>query len=171
MCIPTEFPPKDHFLRQPIVWAHSIWHKIINDKGNESGVRDWFNLFPIIEAHIEDLIGLRLLQAQQHYTGKNDQQVLLQDSLIALITDHWRTDKSYTSPSVLQQMCTAAKQYKHILSQNYYFPLLPFITDGDLEESYSQLQMANNISGTDFTPASAVCIATTMMLILLTWIS
>ena len=151
-----DFPPEGHFLRQPIVWAHSIWNKIVNNKGNETEIRACFNLFPIVEAHIEDLIGLRFLQAQQHYDGACDQQTLLQDPIVATITDHWKTDKIYSSPSVFQQVCMTAKQYKHILSQNYYFPLLPFLIDDEAEDFHSTFKMANNISGTDFSLASTV---------------
>ena len=153
MCFPTNLPPNDHFLRKPMVWTHNIWQKIINAKGNEKSIKDYFNLLPILETHIEELVGIRLLRAQDDSdTQQNTIKNLLQDYYVSLNVDKWETDRASSSPSVLQQMCAAAKKYRHFLATNYYFPLINTLE----EEETSYRTMANEISGTttSITPAS-----------------
>ena len=103
-------------------------------------VRNCFNVLPILEAHIEDLIGLQFLKAQQKISEKSDScKQLSQDNYVQLNIDHWETKKANNTPSVLQQLCTAAKKYKHYLSSNYYFPLLP-PEDNDIKDNLTSRQ-------------------------------
>ena len=74
---------------------------------------------------MEDIIGLKILNAKQDPNIMHDVcRDILQDYYDMLNIDQWETNKSMKSPSVLQQLCTAAKKYRHFLSSNYYFPLL-----------------------------------------------
>ena len=60
MCIPTAIPPETHILYKPSMCTHVVWQKILNAKGNVDNITRFFNLFPAIEAHIENVIAVHL---------------------------------------------------------------------------------------------------------------
>jgi hypothetical protein len=61
MCIPSQIPPKQHFLYKPIVWTQEVWRNISLYQGNVTEITRLFNLLPAIEAYMEDTIGLYLI--------------------------------------------------------------------------------------------------------------
>ena len=146
MCLPTQIPPKQHFLYQPILWTQEVWKNISIYKGNVLEITRLFNLLPVIEAYMEDTIGLYLMRNLVHNNAS-----ILQDALVQVQTDVWDTDRCTQRPSVLQQLCTAADIQQHPITTNYYFPLQQDL-DIDLPVFFST--MAENLNPANVSPTT-----------------
>jgi hypothetical protein len=145
----ARIPPKNHILYKPITWTQDVWRQIIQYQGNPTEITRLFNLFPAIEAYIEDTISLHLMR-----NIIQDSTNILLDDYVKIQTDDWETERATQNPSVLQQMCTAQKS-QNFLSKNFYFPL-PIQTDHETAflEFYSK--MAENINPVSTTQKSPV---------------
>lgn len=95
-------------------------------------VRRLFNLLPVIESHIENLICFKLIEETENVPSPPNQNIL-QDYFVTIQVDNWSSNNTTQHPSVIQQMCEAAEHYRDILASNYYFPLQKFIDDQDPE--------------------------------------
>ena len=157
MCLPSKIPDKDHFLRLPVLWTHNVWEKIINSRGNEPEIKKYFQLFPVLDAHIEDLISLHLTQAYQYTTNANEKlQSILQDYFVTINIDKWDSTKTPQYPSVLQQMCSAAVKYRNILTTNYYYPL--YSETAAVPDYIEADKTKNQISGSDTATSTPMAI-------------
>ena len=116
--MPAQLPHKDHFLYRPIRWTHSVWNQILLRKGNTTDVHKLFQLFPAIDAYIEDIIGLQLISSLV-----NDKLSILQDKFVSIQTDVWKTSNKVNFPSVLNQLCIQQKESATNIESNFYFPL------------------------------------------------
>lgn len=81
------------------------------------------------------------------YNATSRSKQILQDYFVKVNLDKWDSSVAPRYPSVVQQMCSAAKKYKNILQENYYYPLY------DDSETYTNttyledFKMTNQISG------------------------
>lgn len=93
--MPAQIPHRTHFLYKPIKWAHEVWNQIILRKGEIDNIQRLFNLFPIIEAYIEDSIGL---QIARHLVDSTTN--ILQDDFVKIQVDEWKTGPIYREQPV-----------------------------------------------------------------------
>ena len=138
---------------------HNVWQKIINSRGNEKEIKKYFQLFPILDAHIEDLISLHIIQAQQCiHNATTTLDHVLQDYFVTINIDNWDSQTKPQYPSVIQQMCNAAVRYKNILTTNYYYPLYIEEEHHQHTASLETDTMANQISGSATDPSTPMAI-------------
>ena len=129
------------------MWAHNVWRKITEIKGGEEEIiKKYFAMLPILESHIDNLVDMKIFNSQREIS-KQSRETFLQDYYVSVNIDTWRVPTTTQKPSLLHQMCTAAKRYRDILASNYYFPL----AIGQEEEKDSHETMMNQVSTTNTT--------------------
>lgn len=132
--MPAQIPNKTHFLYQPIQWTYKVWQQLVQSRGNAAEVHRLFNLLPVIEAHMEDKIGLQLSRSiVQDITDT------LQDRFVKTQIDNWRTEKTTQLPSVLQQLCILPAQSFNCTSSNFYSPLQSYIEQDTPDIDFANL--------------------------------
>ena len=112
---------------------NAIWRNIAKYRGNAEEIERLFNLFPLVEAFIEDSIGLQL-----HKSNIRDSLDIVNDVFVKFQIDNWQTDRRPKYPSVLQQLSTTPSEISDSCSSNFYFPLDDLI---DFHLDYCDLEL------------------------------